>query len=111
MEWTPFYRSMSAAMAPAQSLITVAAITQTYVSQDRSVVAALADISLDIAPGEFVTIVGPSGCGKTTLLRIMAGLLRPTSGTLRLLGRPVTGPSRNVGVVFQDAVLLRWRPV
>ena len=97
--------------APSPPLITAAALNQTYVSQDRSVVAALADISLDIAPGEFVTIVGPSGCGKTTLLRIMAGLLRPTSGTVRLLGRPVTGPSRNVGVVFQDPVLLPWRTV
>jgi NitT/TauT family transport system ATP-binding protein len=102
---------MSAAMAPAQSLITVAALNQTYVSQDRSVVPALADVSLDVAPGEFVTIVGPSGCGKTTLLRIMAGLLRPSSGTVHLLGRPITGPSRSVGVVFQDPVLLPWRTV
>ena len=99
-------RNASIPQVPSPPLISAAALNQTYVSQDRSVVAALADISLDIAPGEFVTIVGPSGCGKTTLLRIMAGLLRPTSGTLRLLGRPVTGPSRNVGVVFQDPVLL-----
>jgi NitT/TauT family transport system ATP-binding protein len=92
-------------------LITMAALTQTYVSQDRSLVAALAEVTLDIAPGEFVTIVGPSGCGKTTLLRIMAGLQRPTSGAVHLLGRPVTGPSRNVGIVFQDPVLLPWRTV
>jgi NitT/TauT family transport system ATP-binding protein len=92
-------------------LITAAALTQTYVSQDRSSVTALADVSLEIGPGEFITIVGPSGCGKTTLLRIMAGLLLPTSGTVRLLGRPVTGPSRSVGVVFQDPVLLPWRTV
>ena len=102
---------MTAAMPSAQSLITAAALTQSYVSQDRSVVAALSDVSLEVAPGEFVTIVGPSGCGKTTLLRIMAGLLRPTSGTVHLLGRPVTGPSRSVGVVFQDPVLLPWRTV
>ena len=74
-------------------------------------VAALTDVSLAVAPGEFLTIVGPSGCGKTTLLRIMAGLLRPTSGAVHLLGRPVTGPSRNVGIVFQDPVLLPWRTV
>jgi len=89
----------------------MAALTQTYVSQDRSLVAALAEVTLDIAPGEFVTIVGPSGCGKTTLLRIMAGLQRPTSGAVHLLGRPVTGPSRSVGIVFQDPVLLPWRTV
>jgi NitT/TauT family transport system ATP-binding protein len=104
-------RDASIPQAPAQSLITAAALNQAYVSQDRSVVAALADVSLDVAPGEFVTIVGPSGCGKTTLLRIMAGLLRPTSGTVHLLGRPVTGPSRSVGIVFQDPVLLPWRTV
>ena len=95
----------------AQPLITAAALNQTYVSQDRSVVSALADVSLDVAPGEFVTIVGPSGCGKTTLLRILGGLLRPTSGRLHLLGRPVSGPSRSVGIVFQDPVLLPWRTV
>ena len=89
----------------------MAALTQTYVSQDRSFVAALAEVTLDIAPGEFVTIVGPSGCGKTTLLRIMAGLQRPTSGAVHLLGRAITGPSRNVGIVFQDPVLLPWRTV
>ena len=97
--------------APAAPLIAAAAVNQSYVSQDRSIVAALADITLDVAPGEFVTSDGPSGCGKTTLLRIMAGLLRPTSGAVRLLGRPVTGPSRDVGVVFQDPVLLPWRTV
>ncbi|HEU5196436.1 MAG TPA: ABC transporter ATP-binding protein [Methylomirabilota bacterium] len=95
----------------AAPLIAASAVNQTYLSQDRSVVAALTDITLDVAPGEFVTIVGPSGCGKTTLLRIMAGLLRPTGGSVHLLGRPVTGPSRNVGVVFQDPVLLPWRTV
>src|SRR5258705_10075324 len=97
--------------ARAQSLITMGALTQPYVSQDGSLVAALAEVMLDLAPGEFVTIVGPSGCGKTTLLRIMAGLQRPTSGAVHLLGRPVTGPSRNVGIVFQDPVLLPWRTV
>jgi len=95
----------------AAPLIAASALNQTYVSQDRSVVAALTDVTLDVATGEFVTIVGPSGCGKTTLLRIMAGLLRPTSGSVQLLGRPVTGPNRNVGVVFQDPVLLPWRTV
>jgi NitT/TauT family transport system ATP-binding protein len=104
-------RAMTMPETASPPLITVAALTQTYVSQDRSSVPALAEVSLDIAPGEFVTIVGPSGCGKTTLLRIMGGLLRPTSGGVRLLGRPVSGPSRSVGIVFQDPVLLPWRTV
>jgi NitT/TauT family transport system ATP-binding protein len=96
-------------MAPA--LIAASALHKTYVSHDASRVEALVDVSLDVASGEFVTIVGPSGCGKTTLLRILAGLLRPTSGSVRLLGQPVSGPSRDVGVVFQDPVLLPWRTV
>src|SRR5262249_9747594 len=65
----------------------------------------------DIADGEFVTIVGPSGCGKTTLLRVLGGLLSCSSGAVELLGRRIDGPSRNVGMVFQDPVLLPWRTV
>ena len=66
-----------------------------------------------IAPGEFVCMVGPSGCGKTTLLRLAAGLLLPTRGTVTQRGRPVTGPARDVAIVFQDygRALLPWRTV
>ncbi|SIQ43200.1 NitT/TauT family transport system ATP-binding protein [Rhizobium sp. RU35A] len=68
-------------------------------------------ISLDIAPGETVSIIGPSGCGKTTLLRMLAGLARPTTGEIVLDGQPVSGPSRSVAIVFQDygKALLPWR--
>ena len=67
--------------------------------------------SFDVGQGEFVTVVGPSGCGKSTLLRILAGLERASDGTRQLGGKPVTGPSRDVGVVFQSPVLLPWRSV
>jgi NitT/TauT family transport system ATP-binding protein len=71
----------------------------------------LADVDLDIARGEFVCVVGASGCGKTTLLRLMAGLLRPTSGQLTYAGQAMTAPRRDIAVVFQDysKALLPWR--
>ena len=95
----------------ADPLITVSQLEKTYATRGRSTVHALAGISLDIAAGEFVTIVGQSGCGKTTLMRILGGLLAPTTGTVALRGRCVDGPSRDVGIVFQDPTLLPWRTV
>ncbi|MBM3523083.1 MAG: ABC transporter ATP-binding protein [Alphaproteobacteria bacterium] len=70
---------------------------------------ALARVDLDIAAGEFVSIVGPSGCGKSTLLRIVAGLLMPSEGTVEVLGKAVAGPVTELGIVFQSPVLLDWR--
>jgi NitT/TauT family transport system ATP-binding protein len=74
-------------------------------------VAAVEDVSLRVAPGEFTAIVGPSGCGKTTLLRMLAGLLEPSSGTSLLDDRPVAGQQRAFGIVYQKPVLLPWRTV
>ncbi|PZG18280.1 ABC transporter ATP-binding protein [Nonomuraea aridisoli] len=72
-------------------------------------VLALRQVSLSVATGEFVAIVGPSGCGKSTLLKLVAGLLKPSSGAVRLHGDAVTGPRRDIGYVFQRAALLEWR--
>ena len=72
---------------------------------------ALRDISFQIAAGEFVCMVGPSGGGKSTLIRLIAGLLRPTSGEILLEGRPITGPSPHIGIVFQNINLMPWRTV
>ena len=71
--------------------------------------AALDGIDLSVGAGEFVTIVGPSGCGKSTMLKLVAGLVAPTTGTVSLMGRPVTGPQKDIGYVFQRAALLDWR--
>jgi len=71
----------------------------------------VADIGFTVARGEFVSVIGASGCGKTTLLRLLAGLIAPSRGKVRLDGRPVTTPSRQVALVFQDygRALLPWR--
>jgi len=92
-------------------LISVSDLEKTYVTRGRAQIHALAGISLDIHPGELVTIVGQSGCGKTTFLKILAGLIPRSSGRVSLRGQPVDGPSRDIGIVFQDPVLLPWRTV
>ena len=73
----------------------------------------LADISFEVREGEFLCLVGPSGCGKTTLLRLLAGLIRKTTGAIDFYGKPVTGPARDRAIVFQDysKALLPWRTV
>lgn len=74
-------------------------------------VVALKDIDVSVEAGEFVSFVGPSGCGKSTLLNIVAGLLPPTTGGVYLDGEMVRGPSRKIGFMFQEPVLLPWRTV
>jgi NitT/TauT family transport system ATP-binding protein len=68
-------------------------------------------LSFQVAEGEFVCLVGASGCGKTTLLRLVAGLERPTVGQVRLAGQVVDRPRRTVGLVFQEPTLMAWRTV
>ncbi len=70
---------------------------------------ALSSISFDVCPQEFICVLGPSGCGKTTLLRLLAGLLRPTGGEIIYDGKRVSAPPRGVGFVFQDSNLMPWR--
>ena len=71
----------------------------------------LRDVSFEVAPHELLCVVGASGCGKTTLLRILAGLLPPSSGTVRVGGEPVVGPSRRMAMVFQHFGLFPWKSV
>jgi len=72
---------------------------------------AVHEASFEVKEGEFISLLGPSGCGKSTLLMMLAGLDSPTSGSLRMAGHAVTGPRRDVGIVFQDATLLPWKSV
>ncbi|MGB3556330.1 MAG: ABC transporter ATP-binding protein [Jannaschia sp.] len=71
----------------------------------------LDDLSMEMPEGSFTAVVGPSGCGKSTLTRLVAGLMKPDRGTVRLGGEPVTGPRATVGMAFQNPVLLEWRTI
>ncbi len=81
--------------------------------QGPTALRAVQDVSLDVARGEFVSLVGPSGCGKSTLLRIIGGLLPPTDGAVGVLGdRPARAQrQKRIGFVFQEPALLPWRSV
>ena len=87
-------------------------VTMQYESSG-SKVTALQDVSLTIAKGEFVSLLGPSGCGKTTLLRIMADLIEPTGGELKVAGKTAREArlAQKYGIVFQNPVLYDWRRV
>jgi NitT/TauT family transport system ATP-binding protein len=86
-------------------------VEKTYRTRRGDLVRALADISLDVADNEFVTLVGASGCGKSTLLKLVAGLTPATRGTVTIDGQAVREPFPDVGFVFQHPVLLPWRSV
>ncbi len=79
--------------------------------KNREQVTALSDLNLAVDRGEFVSIVGPSGCGKSTFLNIVLGLIKHDSGTLEFNGTPITGPSQERAMVFQEFGLLPWRTV
>lgn len=86
-------------------------ITCTFVSRDdpSQRYTAVANTTLAVAPGEFVSVVGPTGCGKSTLLNIAAGLLAPSSGVVESFGEPVNGVNKRSGYMFQGEALLPWR--
>ncbi len=87
-------------------------VTKSFAGVDKSVVTqALSEINLVIDREEFVSIVGPSGCGKSTILRLIAGLITPTTGTITLDGEKIDGPSPRRGMAFQKPTLFPWLTV
>jgi NitT/TauT family transport system ATP-binding protein len=93
--------------------ISLQQVSMRYSGAAQGAVQALADVSLDIAPGEFISLIGPSGCGKTTLLRLIADLMQPTGGRIRIQGKPPADARRNreYGLVPQAPTLYDWRSV
>ncbi|MCA0317153.1 MAG: ABC transporter ATP-binding protein [Proteobacteria bacterium] len=101
-------RTEAARTTPDGSLVSIRSVGKTYFT-GSSAIPAVASASLEVARGEFVSLLGPSGCGKSTLLMMIAGLEKPTSGAIDLLGSPVLAPRRDIGIIFQDATLLPWK--
>jgi NitT/TauT family transport system ATP-binding protein len=91
-------------------MLEIAEVSKAYATAEGPLLA-LDKLSLEIRDGEFVSIVGPSGCGKSTLMLIVAGLVPPSSGAVRLGAAEVRAPHGSVGIVFQDATLYEWRRV
>lgn len=92
-------------------IIEVRKLNKFFLTRRREVIHALKDVNLEIADGEFISVVGPSGCGKSTLMMILGGLMRKTEGEVLFHDIPIDGPRRDVGMVFQNSVLLPWRTV
>jgi len=84
-------------------------LSHAYYTKTGHRLLALHKVDLQVDKGEFVAVIGPSGCGKTTLLNIVAGLIKPTYGTVLVDKIPVIGPARSVGMVFQHPMLLPWK--
>lgn len=90
--------------------IEISGVTQEFEKKDGKFLA-LDTVNLNVEQNEFICVVGPSGCGKTTLLNIIAGLCKPTTGTVKVRGELVTGPGKGKGVVFQQYALYPWLTV
>ena len=102
---------MTTPTAPA-SAVTASGVGKTFPSRSGDVVA-LTGVDLEVAAGEFVSLIGPSGCGKSTLLRLIADLDEVSSGTLEIFGKPASRArlDQDYGIAFQQAGLLPWRTV
>lgn len=97
----------------AASSIVLDHVAKSFVSSSGQSIEAVSDVSFDIARGEFVSIIGPSGCGKSTILKMIAGVVQPTSGNILVENTTpdLARRARKTGIVFQDPVLLPWRTI
>lgn len=98
-------RSLDRTVAP---YIAISGLSKTFQGR-QGAVNALNDINLAIKPGEFISVLGPSGCGKSTLMMLVAGLINASSGTIKVGNKTIDRPNSEIGIVFQQDVLLEWR--
>lgn len=98
-------------MIPAPSATPAPLLELCAISKRFGSLVAVESLSVSVQPGEFIAVVGPSGSGKSTLLNMISGLDQPSSGEVRLQGRPVQGPNPNVGFMLQKDLLLPWRSI
>ena len=107
----PVEASLRRAQGP--MAVEVTNVDRTFTSKKGAIVTALSDVSLTVAPGEFVSLIGPSGCGKSTLLRLIADLDTPTGGAISVFGKTARQAriDQEYGIAFQQAGLLPWRTV
>jgi NitT/TauT family transport system ATP-binding protein len=97
--------------AATEPLIRLADVTKRFATPKGGVYTAIEHVTMDIAPGEFCTVVGPTGCGKSTTLGLISGLTRPSEGTVEIDGKPVNGISDGIGYVFQSDAIFPWKTV
>ena len=110
MEGSDGSASRTKGVAKLVDKVVIEKVHKTYLTSSGRTVA-LQDVNLTIGKDEFIALVGPSGCGKSTLLRTISALIKPSKGDIFIDGAPLSGPSNQVGIVFQHAVLLPWRTV
>jgi NitT/TauT family transport system ATP-binding protein len=93
-----------------KTAVSLERITCTFASKTgEGSYTAVKDVTLDVAEGEFVSVVGPTGCGKSTILNVVAGLLKPSTGLTRVFGEPLSGINHRAGYMFQSEALMPWR--
>src|SRR5947208_10926278 len=103
--------NVSGRVTPTPSTIELRDVTKRFLTPTGQVYTAIRDVTLSVAPGEFVAVVGPTGCGKSTTLSLISGLERPSEGSVQVMGKPVQGIDPRIGYVFQADAVFPWKNV
>jgi len=105
---TTAIQSVPAAAGPTKGFVEIDEVSIAFKGRGQKLALALEKTSIDLAPSTFTALIGPSGCGKSTLLNAVAGFVKPTTGGITIDGSEITGPSPDVGVIFQQYALFPW---